>query len=115
MEFISLELELSVERLKRYLQHHPERATELTVSYFEERPRVLKDTAPHIAVRRKRQFLQRREPPQWTGLGMRDKDFSVLAIEHKRLEADFKQLQSDSIKRDSASLPSFLNSNRGMS
>ena len=77
MEFISLELELSVERLKRYLQHHPERAAELALSYFE--------------------------------------DFSVLAIEHKRLEADFKQLQSDSIKRDSASLPSFLNSNRGMS
>ncbi len=77
MEFISLELELSVERLKRYLLKHPEKAAELAISYFE--------------------------------------DFSVLAIEHKRLEADFKQLQSDSIKTGSASLPLFLNSNRGVS
>ena len=77
MEFVSLELELSVERLKRYLQQHPEKAAELAVSYFE--------------------------------------DFSVLAIEHKKLEADFEQLQSDSIKRNSVFPPSFLNLKRGVS
>ena len=77
MEFISLELELSVERLRRYLQQHPEKAAELALAYFE--------------------------------------DFSVLAIEHKRLEADFRLLQAQSLKKHSASLPSFLNSNRGVS
>ena len=98
MEFVSLELELSVERLKRYLQQHPEKAAELAISYFEERPRV--------AVRRK---------------GMRDKDFSVLAIEHKRLERSHEMLQQENIRlkssidRQSPSLPSFLNSKRGVS
>ena len=83
MEFISLELELSVERLKRYLQQHPEKAAELALSYFE--------------------------------------DFSVLAIEHKRLEQSHEALQIEnlhlksSVNHQSPLLPSFFNSNRGMS
>ena len=83
MEFISLELELSVEQLKRYLQQHPEKAAELAINYYE--------------------------------------DFSVLAIEHKRLEQKYEILQQEnfclksSINRRSPLLPSFLNSNTGVS
>lgn len=83
MEFVSLELELSVERLKRYLQQHPEKATELALAYFE--------------------------------------DFSVLAIEHKKLEQSYEILQQANIRLKSSgvhkspSLPSFLNSKRGVS
>ncbi len=83
MEFISLELELSVERLKRYLQKHPEEAFKLAVSYFE--------------------------------------DFSVLAIEHKRLEQNYQALQIENICLKSStnhqlpSLPFFLNSKQGVS
>ena len=83
MEFVSLELELSVEQLKRYLQKYPEKAAELALAYFE--------------------------------------DFSVLAIEQKRLEQSHEILQQENIRlksqinHQSSLLPSFLNYNRGVS
>ena len=36
MESINLELEFSVERLKRYLAENPDKAAELAVTYFED-------------------------------------------------------------------------------
>ena len=45
MKSSPLSLQFDIERLKRYLKAHPEKASELAINYFEERPRV--------AVRRK--------------------------------------------------------------
>ena len=79
MNSLPLELELSVERLKRHLEANPHDANRLAIAHFE--------------------------------------DFSILAIEFKKLEMQRQALELENIKLRSAkvSLPSFLIKNRGVS
>ena len=80
MNNIPVEIEFSVERLKRYLEANPHDANRLAIAHFE--------------------------------------DFSMLAIEYKKLEMQRQALEIENIKLRSAkthgtvSLPSFV-SNRG--
>ena len=79
MNKLPVELEFSVERLKRYLEDNPHDAKRLAIAHFE--------------------------------------DFSVLAIEFKKLEMQRQALEIENIKLRSTkvSLPSFLIKNRGVS
>ena len=77
MNNIPLDLQFSIERLKRYLEDNPGDANKLAIAHFE--------------------------------------DFSVLAIEYKKLELQRQALEIENIKLRSTkvSLPSFLVKNRG--
>ena len=82
MNKLPVELEFSVERLKRYLEDNPHDAKRLAIAHFE--------------------------------------DFSVLAIEFKKLEMQRQALEIENIKLRSAkthrtvSLPCFVSNNRGV-